>query len=418
MRILWASHIVPYPPKSGVHLRSYNLLRGVAASHDVDLLAFIQEPWLDVFYPSRKEGLEECARELGKLCRSVRFLPIDSLKRPWGKLRTAVEGLVCPTSYTIRWLQSAQAHAAFAEAAQRTAYSLVHFDTIGLAPFRAHFPKTPTTLGHHNIESHMLFRRSENEPNLVKRIYYRLEGARVRRYESRVAGDFDLHITCSELDSARLRAVAPSARAIAVPNGVDADYFHPIHSRSTVPSLVFVGSLNWYPNVDAVEFLLREVWPVAKTRHPDLQLDIVGSAPPQSVLSLAAGLKDVRVHGFVDDVRPLMDAATLYVCPIRDGGGTKLKLLDAFAMQKCVIAHPVACEGIDVSPGMNVQLADSAEAFVEAIDRLLSDSARRLAIGRAARNLVVEQYAFSQIGSQLCDLFESTAEGTRAALSV
>jgi glycosyltransferase involved in cell wall biosynthesis len=416
MRILWASHIIPYPPKSGVHLRSYNLLRGVAARHDVDLIAFIQEPWLDVFYPSRQEGLEQCARELGKLCRSVRFLPIDSLKRPGGKLRTAIEGLVCPTTYTVRWLQSAEAHAAFADAAQRESYSLVHFDTIGLAPFRAHFPGTPASLGHHNIESHMLSRRGQNEHNFVKRMYYQLEGARVRRYESRVASDFDLHITCSELDCARLRAVAPFVHAVAVPNGVDTDYFQPIHSHSTVPSLIFVGSLNWYPNVDAVLFLLREVWPMAKMRQPDLQLDIVGSAPPQSILSLVT--EDVRVHGFVDDVRPLMDAATLYVCPIRDGGGTKLKLLDAFAMQKCVIAHPVTCEGIDVTPGVNVQLADSAEAVVEAIDRLLSDPAGRLSMGRAARSLVVEQYAFSQIGHQLCELFELTVNDARMTINV
>lgn len=412
MRLLWASHIIPYPPKSGVHLRSYHLLRGLAASHDVDLLAFIQEPWLDVFYPSRREGLEECARELGKLCRSVRFLPIDSLKRSGGKLRTAVEGLMCPTSYTIRWLQSTQAHAAFADIAQSASYSLVHFDTIGLAPFRAHFPETPATLGHHNIESHMLARRAENEHNFAKRMYFLQEGARVRRFESRVAGNFDLHITCSELDCARLRAVAPSAHAVAVPNGVDAEYFQPAHSDSTVPSLIFVGSLNWYPNVDAVLFLLREVWPIAKMRHPELRFDIVGSAPPRSVLNLATGHKDVRVHGFVDDVRPLMDAATLYVCPIRDGGGTKLKLLDAFAMEKCVIAHPVACEGIEVSPGVNVQLAESAENFADAIDRLICKPAVRIEMGRAARSFVVEHYAFSHIGRQLCTLFESAGRGS------
>jgi glycosyltransferase involved in cell wall biosynthesis len=418
MRILWASHIIPYPPKSGVHLRSYYLLRGVAARHDVDLLAFIQEPWLDVFYPSRREGLEECARELGKLCRSVRFLPIDNLKRPGGKLRTAAEGLLCPASYTIRWLQSATSHAAFAEAARRGPYSLVHFDTIGLAPFRVHFPGTPATLGHHNIESQMLSRRGENESNIAKRVYFLLEGARVRRYEARMAREFDLHVTCSELDCARLREVAPSAHAVAVPNGVDTEYFQPTVCDSPTRSIIFVGSLNWYPNVDAVQFLLREVWPAAKARHPGLQLEIVGSAPPNSVLSLAANLKDVRVHGFVYDVRPLMNAATLYVCPIRDGGGTKLKLLDAFAMEKCVIAHPVACEGIDVSPGVNVQLADSADALVDAIDRLLSDTAKRFEMGRAARTLVVEKYAFSRIGRYLCDLFEATAKGTRTAESV
>jgi polysaccharide biosynthesis protein PslH len=203
-----------------------------------------------------------------------------------------------------------------------------------------------------------------------------------------------------------------------VANGVDTEYFQPTHSDSSVRSIIFVGSLNWYPNIDAVQFLLREVWPEAKARHPDLRLDIVGSAPPRSVLSVAADLKDVRVHGFVDDVRPLMNAATLYVCPIRDGGGTKLKLLDAFAMEKCVIAHPVACEGIDVSPGVNVQFADSAQAFVDAIDRLLSDTAKRFEMGRAARSLVVEGYAFSQIGRQLCDLFESTAKAAQRPGSV
>jgi len=341
----------------------------------------------------------------------VRFLPIESQKRSGGKLRTAVEGLICPTSYTIRWLQSPQAHAAFAEAAQHVSYSLVHFDTIGLAPFRTHFPSTPASLGHHNIESHMLARRAENEQSFAKRVYFLLESKRVRRYEARIAGEFDLHITCSELDCVRLQEVAPGVRAVAVPNGVDAEYFQPAHSKSAAPSLIFVGSLNWYPNVDAVLFLLREIWPVAKARHPDLRFDIVGSAPPKSVLTAAAELKDVRVHGFVDDVRPLMDAATLYVCPIRDGGGTKLKLLDAFAMEKCVIAHPVACEGIDVSPGMNVHLAESAAGFADAIDRLVADPPTRLAMGRAARALVVEKYAFSQIGRQLCNLFESIAAG-------
>ena len=119
-----------------------------------------------------------------------------------------------PTSYTIRWLQSTQSHAAFAEAARSAPYSLVHFDTIGLAPFRAHFSETPATLGHHNIESQMLSRRGENEANIAKRLYFLLEGARVRRYEARMAAEFALHITCSELDCARLRDVAPSAHAV------------------------------------------------------------------------------------------------------------------------------------------------------------------------------------------------------------
>src|SRR5580700_4040361 len=168
MRVLWASHFIPYPPKSGMHLRSYHLLRGVAARHDVDLVAFIQESWLRIFYPSLEEGLRDCAQELGRLCRSVRFHTIDSLERPGGKWRTALEGLVCPTCYTIRCFQSSAARRTFKEIAASESFSVAHFDTIGLAPYRTLFPGTPATLGHHNIESHMLLRRAAKEPHALK----------------------------------------------------------------------------------------------------------------------------------------------------------------------------------------------------------------------------------------------------------
>jgi polysaccharide biosynthesis protein PslH len=410
MRVLWASHIVPYPPKSGVHQRTYHLLKGVAAKHDVDLLAFIQEPWLRVFYRSREEALEDCERELRRMCRSVRLVSIDSLQRAGGKLRTALEGLVLPDGYTMRWLQSPGSWRAFSETAQRNSYALAHFDTVGLAPFRRLFARVPATLGHQNIESHMMLRRAENEANPLKRLYFQQEGIRVRRYEGRIADSFAAHITCSDLDSQRLRDVAPHANVVAIPNGVDFEYFQPGRTPAARRSIIFVGSLNWYPNVSAVRFLLSQIWPPLKAAVPDLQLDIVGSAPPQNIRDLAAAAQDVRVHGFVADVRPLLDGAELYVCPIRDGGGTKLKLLDAFAMQKCVVAHPVACEGIDVVAGKHLELAESAESFVASIRRLLEQPSAREQMGAAARQLVVERYSFVEIGRQLADLFERVAE--------
>jgi polysaccharide biosynthesis protein PslH len=407
MQVLWASQVIPYPPNSGVHQRTYHLLKGVASRHDVDLIAFIQEPWLRIFYPSREEALEDCSRELGRLCRSMRFVAIDSLKRPGGKWRTALEGLMLPESYTVRWLQSRGSWQTFVEAANRQ-YSLAHFDCVSLAPFRRLFPQVAATLGHHNIESHMRLRRAENEPNFLKRLYWLQEGKRLQTYEAQVAPSFAAHITCSDLDSERLREIAPQANVVSVPNGVDVEYFQP--ARATVAqqqSLVFVGNMNWYPNISAVRFLLSQVWPSLKRAVPNLRLDIVGSAPPQSIRNLAAAAKDVTVHGFVDDVRPFMSAAALYVCPISDGGGTKLKLLNAFAMEKCVIAHPIACEGIDVVPGRHVEFAESAGAFIESIRRLLQQPQARGEMGRAARQLVVERYSFAEIGRRLSDLFES-----------
>jgi polysaccharide biosynthesis protein PslH len=413
MRILWASQIIPYPPKSGVHQRTYHLLKSVAARHEVDLIAFIQEPWLRVFYESREAALEDCERELQRLCRSVRLIGIDNLRRTGGKWRTALEGLILPGSYMIRWLQSPGSWRAFTETAECGSYALAHFDTIALAPFRRLFASTPATLGHHNIESHMMLRRAANETNPFKRLYFLQEGARLERYEARVAASFAAHITCSDLDSERLRAIAPRANAVTIPNGVDVEYFRPMPVAGARRSLIFVGSLNWYPNVSAVRFLLSQIWPSLKSVVPDLRLDIVGSAPPQSIRDLAAGAKDVTVHGFVSDVRPLMNAATVYVCPIRDGGGTKLKLLDAFAMQQCVVAHPIACEGIEVIRGRHVELAESADSFVETIRRLLQQPQTREAMGRAARQLAVERYGFAEIGRRLSELFESLSQSVQ-----
>jgi glycosyltransferase involved in cell wall biosynthesis len=410
VRVLWVSHIVPYPPKSGVHLRSFNLLRGVAASHEVDLFAFVQEQWLRVFYASPEQGLDECGRALASLCRSVRFLPIEKLRRPGGKWRTALEGLVLPSGYTIRWLQGEHARETFMHAAQ-TKYDLAHFDTIGLAPFRGLIDCRTATLGHHNIESSMLLRRASNEANMLKKAYFYSEGKRLQRYESRITPTFNANITCSELDSERLKQIAPTAHTITIPNGVDVEYFSPQAGEANANSLVFVGSLNWYPNVDAAFFLLREIWPALKSHMPQLRLDIVGSAPPSQLVELAASLEGVQVHGFVDDVRPYMQRAAVYVCPIRDGGGTKLKLLDAFSMAKCVVAHPIACEGIDAVPGIHVEHAGKGQEFVSAIQRLLADPARRNQMGLAARQLAIESYSFSRIGKMLAETFHALATG-------
>ncbi len=410
MNILWMSHLIPYPPKSGVHLRSFNLLREVGLTNRVHLLAFIQEQWLKVFYRSRADGIAECRERLGEFCDSVTFLPIDRLERPGGRVLTALQGLLPGRSYTTGWLASAQAERAVSEIAERECFDLVHFDTLSLAPFARHFPNTARTLGHHNIESHMLSRRAENLSNPVKRAYFSQEARRVEGYEKMVAPAFDVNITCSDLDSRRLRAITPQARTVEIPNGVDVDYFRARGAGAgEAARVVFVGSLNWYPNVDAVEFLLRDIWPALQKLSSSATLDVVGSAPPGRILRLAEGLQGVEIRGFVDDVRPYMERAAVYICPIRDGGGTKLKLLDAFAMGRCVVAHPIACEGLDVTPGVNVILAETPQEFVRETYRALGDVDLRRRIGRAARELVVEKYSFAAIGKELCALFSQTA---------
>jgi sugar transferase (PEP-CTERM/EpsH1 system associated) len=409
LRILWVSHVIPYPPKAGVLLRSYHLLRGVARHHDVDLFAFIQESWLQTFYTDRQQGLDDCRTELLRFCKTVHLIPIERLARIGGQLRTAIEAAFEPECYIEGWLRSAAADRKLRALARDTSYSLIHFDTIALARYRKLFAGVPATLGHHNVESQMLERRADNESRGLKRWYFRRESRRLRNYERRVASDFAAHIVCSDLDAARLSTIAPEANIAIVPNGVDCDYFRPMDLPERAQSLIFVGTMNWYPNVDAVLFLLRDIWPAIRQQRPNATLDIVGANAPDSVHSLAARSPGVTVHGFVPEVRPLMDSAALYVCPIRDGGGTKLKILDACAMAKCVVAHPIACEGLNLLPAVEVALAETADHMAREIVRLLDDAPARRRMGSAARTLVRAKYSFDVIADSLSDLFQTLA---------
>ena len=410
MQILWVSQVIPYPPKAGVLIRCYYLLRALARAHEVDLVAFIQEPFLKTFYPDVETGLAECRKALEPFCRSVTFLPIEPLKRPKGQLRTALESLFLGDGYITRWLQGPKARAAISGLARENRYDLAHFDTIALAPYRELLGDVPSTLGHHNVESHMLLRRAEVEKDWLKKAFFSQEGRRLRRYEARVARKFAAHITCSELDNERLREFVPGLNTVCIPNGVDVEFLAPIHGPTRQDSLIFVGTMNWYPNVDAVLFLLREIWPLVIAKRPNATLDIVGAGAPATVTDLAATLPGVTVHGYVPDFRPMIDSAAIYICPVRDGGGTKLKILDALSMAKCIVAHPIACEGIVVTPDKDCIFADAANDFAEKVDLLLRDDVRRATLGSAARGLAVQRYAFDLIGQQLVRVFEGIAQ--------
>jgi glycosyltransferase involved in cell wall biosynthesis len=409
MNVLWIAHAVPYPPKAGFLLRSYNLLRALARRQTVDLVAFVQEPWMTTLFASLEVGLAESECALKEFCRHVTFLPIDSITRPWGKQVTALTAAMRHRAYTTTWLQSPAARSAIARRVRAASYDIAHFDTIGLAPYRSLAQSLPATLTHHNIESHMMFRRAENATNALTRAYFLHEARALRAYEQRTAGDFAAHITCSTLDSERLREIAPRATAVEIPNGVDCDFFRSESLAERPQSLIFVGTMNWYPNIDAMLFFLRDIWPDLKRRVPAVTLDIAGSNPPKSLTDLAATLDGVTVHGYVPDVRPMLDAAALVVCPIRDGGGTKLKILDALAMEKCVISHPVACEGIDVTADENVILASTPSEFVNQIVALLPDEPRRRRIGAAGRALVEAQYSYGAIGERFNDVMQDAA---------
>jgi polysaccharide biosynthesis protein PslH len=405
MKILWLSHLIPYPPKGGVLQRSHNLLKELARYHEVDLLAFNQKALIGALFKSIETGVEEARSALSLICRRLAFFDIPSDRTAWGPYALALKSLV-REPYNINWLKSQAFANTLSNWLQEEDYDLVHFDTISLVPFFSLVPPTiATSLDHHNIESHMLLRRAGNETSLLKRGYFWQEGLRLAHYERRFCPLFSLNITCSDIDAERLLKLAPETNVRTIPNGVDLEYFKPQGLPSQPNRLIFVGTMNWYPNIDAVLYIAEKLWPRLKQKHPGLACDIIGANPPASIRALADRLPDFHIHGFVDDVRPYIGAATIYVCPIRDGGGTKLKILDAMSMEKAVVAHPVACEGINVWHDHNVILAENDTMFIEHIDHLLGADEKRDALGKAARRLMEESYGYHAIGKQLSDAF-------------
>lgn len=230
--------------------------------------------------------------------------------------------------------------------------------------------------------------------------------------ERRVITRYDVVTTVAEADASRLRALARGARIEVVANGVDADRFalrpgvHQQHER-----IVFVGAMSYAPNIAAVEYFVRQVMPLIVSARPNAQFMIVGRDPAPSVLALAGG--SVQVTGEVEDVRPHLEQAAVVVAPMQSGSGIKNKILEALAMERAVVATPLAVEGIAVTPGEHLVVAAGAPQLADAVLRLLQDPGERRRLGRAGRALVKERYTWDGCAARYESLWYELAELAR-----
>jgi glycosyltransferase involved in cell wall biosynthesis len=271
----------------------------------------------------------------------------------------------------------------------------------------------PLVLNHHNIESQMMARRAQLERSWPLRLLLRLQARRLESLETRSAPRFRSHLTVSELDSERLRAHVPVARTAVIPNGVDLEFFGLLPAeRQVVPrSIVFAGGLTWYPNRTAVEWLLAEILPRLRARYPDASVTIIGRDPPAGLVEAAKRDPGLTFTGFVDDIRPHIARSAVYACPIFDGGGTRLKILDTLSQGIPLVATTMAVEGVGIEPGRHALLADDADGFAAAVGRLFDEPAlgRRLAL--AGRELVERNFGWEAIGRRLRAVYADAAGG-------
>jgi glycosyltransferase involved in cell wall biosynthesis len=405
MRVLWLSHIVPYPPDGpGNVQRGYHLLAQAARRHEVHVVA-------NELPGSFADAGERAAAlaELRRLAASVATFPLGDggrARRALGMLASAFDD----RSYWERRYAVGAAVAHVDRLLDAGPPDLLHMETLFLAGHVRAATAAPLVLDHHNVESHLLERRAARA-NPLARAYLAAQARRVAAREAELGGRAAVNLVVSELDGRRMGERVPGARLHVVPNGVDVDFFRPDPGRRVRPGgLLWVGAMDWFPNRDAVDWTADVLWPALAADGAHRTLTVVGKAAPPSVAALAARDGRVSAPGFVDDVRPYVAEADVFVCPIRVGGGTRLKVLNVLAMGCPLVATAVAVEGLDLDPDVHYLRAETAPEFVAQVGRLERDRDLRGRLAEAGRRHVVAKFAWDRVGEAQEDAYQAVRE--------
>lgn len=400
MKVLFLSQIVPYPPHGGVLQRGYNIVREIAKNHDVHLLAFVHPEIL-----TSQALIDESRRELGKLCKTMDYFPLWPKKSLLHKFAALAMGGLYQGPFSELAHRSAGFRDRMRELLVEQGIDLVHYDTIGLARYKKYAPDTPSVITHHNIESNLMARRSQVERSAAARWYVARQARLLRGSEANESKHFDCNVMMSATDEADLKKMAPSVHTAIVPNGVDTEYFQP-SDAAVEPAIIYTGGMNMFANEDAVLYLLQEMWAAIKQSVPGVHFYVIGQDPTKEILEIARNDECVTVTGFVEDIRPYVARSAVYVVPIRVGGGTRLKVLDALAQGKAIVSTSVGCEGISVTDGVNIRIEDEPREFVRRTVELLNDPDTRRTLGVQARQLAVGEYSWEKIGRVLDAVYQ------------
>jgi polysaccharide biosynthesis protein PslH len=403
MKVLFLSQIVPYPPHGGVLQRGYNLLRELGREARVHLLAFVHPDELQ-----SEEAREQSRRALLEFCETVQFFELWPKRSGVHTLAALGAAALSARPFSVIAHRSGEVQRSVREWLRQHPFDILHVDTVALSQFVPPETRVPRVLTHHNIESLLMLRRAQFEKRRLARAFLQREARKLAAYEALVCPQFDVNIVMSVPDGEALVKAVPDARTAVVPNGVDTDYFAPQDGDQS-QTLIYTGGMNMFANRDAVLHFVEFVWPMIQSRAPDVRFLAVGQDPPDELRALAARDPRIVVTGYVDDVRPYINGAAVYVVPLRVGGGTRLKVLDAMAMGKAMVSTSIGCEGIDVTAGEHLLIADQPKAFADATLKLLADDRRRALLGRAARGLVMRRYSWRLIGEQLRDAYAVAA---------
>lgn len=397
-KVLYLVHRVPYPPDKGDRIRNYNVLRSVARFADVHLVCLADEP----VPASVREALHHC-------CAQVAVIPATG----WGRWlrggfsllrgRTVTEGVFSNPAFarTLReWARSNVYHAVLTSSSSMVPY-------LDLPELRS----IPAVVDMVDVDSEKWLDYALSARWWMAWLYHK-EGWRLRKLEKQLPERVRAVILVSEAEAGLYRRFCATGSVHAVTNGVALDYFTP-NPDAPEAGIVFVGALDYHPNVDGAAWFCREIWPELRRRHPQLSFEIVGRRPGAAVQRLAQ-IPGVRLVGQVADVRPHVSQAAVAVVPVRIARGVQNKVLEGLAMSKAVVVTPQSIAGLKTQSGVHLLSASTPAEWVEAVNRLLRDAELRRILGAAGRRYVEEHHRWEHCLQPLAQILGLPDSGSHS----
>lgn len=393
MKILQISTRIPYPPTSGGDIVTYNTLKHLALrGHDITLVSFVSEV--------------KGALELEKYCR---WAPVQKDTRT--SITRLLLNLFSKTPYTISKYHANQAKEQVHKLLREDDIDIVHIEHLHVAYYGILIKKEfglPIVLREHNVETIIMERFYENQKNPLIKAYAYLQYKKLWDYEAKICGMFDKCFMITEDDEKWIKEMNPRVKTSVIPSGVDTSYFNSLEAEEEPYSIIYVASMDWLPNVESILWFYKDIFPLIKKEVPEAKLYIVGRKPPVNIKILAN--KDIIVTGFVEDVREYIARSAVFIVPLKIGGGMRIKILNALAMGKAIVSTSIGCEGIDVTDGKDIYIADTEAQFARRVLELMGNKNKRRRLGEEGLRLVKEKYQWKRIAEQIEEEYKKILE--------
>ncbi len=396
------TQVLPYPPDAGPKIKTFNVLRYLAQEgHEVTLVSFI-----------RSEQERAYARCLEPYCSEVRMVPLR--RSPARDLLHLLRSLVTGQPFLMARDWSDGFLRDLNTAVAGCCFDLVHADQLNMAQYALRVDGIPRILDEHNAVWTIVHRLFRGQRLGLKKLALYAEYRKLKRYEAAACRAFDHILTVSEEDRLALIDAGVDSRSMTViPIGVDCAECKIVHRRVGATSIISLGTMFYPPNVEGVLWFAREVFPLIKSRLPDIRFCIIGARPPIEVRRLAEQDSSITVPGYVSDLAPYVQESAALIVPLMSGGGMRVKVLEAFAMGIPVVSTTIGCEGINVTPGRELLVADRPSDFADSVLRLITDRALAQGLVGNALALVRAQYDWKVACRPVGDVYASLSHRAR-----